>query len=186
MDNQDHCKEELEQIIMKIERYEDKMNKAQELLRTFHASQSEITKLQVQIEAGHRRVTDKESSLEKLYLNETDYQLQALLVNFDAQADVKRADLMRLQRAVEFANRDISLERESLDDLNTKKGQAVSMKEQLRQYRTTQVELLTSLSRKYNIPLPIGYGDQIELRVVDQFIAALSSKVECLVMRFTS
>lgn len=159
------------------------------MLRNYNSSQAEISKLEIQIEQTALRISDRENSLDKVYVEESDFELTRLLANFDADAIDKGRELQRMQREIERCSLAINKERDFVNDLNTKKGQASSMKESLKQLVSAQLILIGALSRKFNIPTTIGKPSsagsiidgseniEVDNRQLENFIAALNAKV---------
>eukprot|EP01041_Mallomonas_annulata_P001590 gene1590-3071_t len=145
------CRGNLDELTDRIQTVDAKLARCQDTLRKFQSSQKELQELQWKVAESERRVVEKGSSLEQ-ELEGTDEQLRALMDDFDTEMVRKRNELMAMQRTVDGLNQDITALRDSNNQLQTRRGEAISIKSQLDTQRNQLQSHIGNLSTKYSIP----------------------------------
>jgi DNA repair exonuclease SbcCD ATPase subunit len=119
-------------IPIQTRRCEEVLSRAEGKLNSLRALQSRVEQLE-------QRLAERRESLEAL-MDETDSELTDMLTNFEAQMRTRTQRLMELQRAVDGLNQDIAQLRLRTDELNTQRGQATSLQEQVKQLKADVAE----------------------------------------------
>ena len=98
---------------------------------------------------------EKQSSLETT-LTCSDKELKTDIANFENLMNERKNELQLLQNNMHDLTSNISKQRQSIDTMNIKHGQGVMLLEQISQLKDEQMQLGSSLVRKYNLPTALS------------------------------
>ena len=98
---------------------------------------------------------EKQSSLETT-LTCSDKELKTDIANFENLMNERKNELQLLQNNMHDLTSIISKQRQSIDTMNIKHGQGVMLLEQISQLKDEQMQLGSSLVRKYNLPTALS------------------------------
>jgi chromosome segregation ATPase len=168
-----------------------------EIINRASKKANELQALQWRVEETERRLAEKSNALERP-MQETDEQLESMLANFEDEMRQRSKLLRDLQKAVDALNGEIGALRAESDQLNTQRGLAVSLTEQVDQCKKTVCDKIQQAARKHKVQLPEGMSsgnsgggsrgrgpsgaaivapEMVTVQLVRDFIQSLNNKV---------
>jgi DNA repair protein RAD50 len=148
-ENQEVCTKVIQGISTELDEMDEKMEEYSQKLSKYKSSTMEVEKLANQITQQEQLIAEQKKSLEQL-LTEDDQKLHQTLGNFENIMKQKSDELKKIKQQIDSLQNEIQEFREINNSLNMKKGQSITLQEQLTAVKEQQISLISSLKTKYS------------------------------------
>lgn len=146
-----------------------------------NTTSSEVEKLQIQVIQQEQFLKDRKKSLETELTKETDNELNGLLHNFENVMVTKQQQLITIKQKIDLSNQEILQLRDIMNDLTLKKGQALSIQDQIQSLQQSQITTIQLYHNKYPATFPnITKANQWNANVTKECLAILQQEYQQL------
>lgn len=146
-----------------------------------NTTSSEVEKLQIQVIQQEQFLKDRKKSLETELTKETDNELNGLLHNFENVMVTKQQQLITIKQKIDLSNQEILQLRDIMNDLTLKKGQALSIQDQIQSLQQNQITTIQLYHNKYPATFPnITKANQWNANVTKECLAILQQEYQQL------